>query len=114
MNRRHILRLGMSGLVAAITSPFVLAQPSPANSASAAGVSPVAPVKLDGTVTYNAGWVVPLEDRAPLLDLESKKTKEQEELAKKGVKTGEASAPKDKKSFADRFQEVVGKVKNFF
>ena len=67
-------------------------------------------------MTYNAGWVVPLEDRSGLLELEARKNKEFEELKKsKGPESAPAEASKEKpKSWADKFQSVIGKVKSFF
>ena len=114
MNRREILKLGFSATITALVSPFVMGQ---ASDKAIPGNFQLPANKLNDTVTYNAGWVVPLEDRAQLLELESRKAKEQEELAKqKGVKTGDqAAATKDKpKTIADRYQEFVGKVKSFF
>lgn len=114
ISRREILKLGFSATITALVSPFVMGQ---ASDKVVTGDFQLPANKLNDTVTYNAGWVVPLEDRAQLLELESKKAKEQEELAKqKGVKTGDqAAATKDKpKTIADRYQEFVGKVKSFF
>ena len=59
---------------------------------------------------------MPLEDRAGLLELEAKKNKEHEELKKgKPAEVVSAEPPKEKpKSFMDKVQGFVGKVKNFF
>lgn len=90
--------------------------------------APIAP-KLDGTVSYNAGWVINLEDRAELLEVEAKKTKLQEE--KKAQKKPDqpiktdapippsASAPTEppkesSKDWATRWNKWIGKVKEWF
>ena len=114
INRRDLLKLSVSSLLLTIISPFASAQPVSGVLISNKGA--LVDAKLDGTITYNAGWVVPLEDRAPLLELEAKKNKEQEELKKgKMVEAVNPGSPKEKpKSFADKFQGFIGKVKSFF
>ena len=108
MNRREILKLGFSAAITALVSPFAMGQ---ANDKVVTGNFQLPANKLNDTVTYNAGWIVPLEDRAQLLELESKKSAEQ-----KAVKPADqAAVAKDKsKTIADRYQEFVGKVKSFF
>jgi hypothetical protein len=109
-NRREILKLSIGAAVAVLVSPFVIGQPS-GGEKIAPGNYQLPANKLNDTVTYNAGWIVPLEDRAQLLELESKKSTEQ-----KAAKPAEQTAVvKDKpKTIADRYQEFVGKVKSFF
>lgn len=116
INRRQILQLGAGSLLTALASPFIgtfaFAQ---GNKSSAAADTSTA--KLDGNVTYNAGWVVPVEDKAALLEVEAKKTKEREALTnqKAGPSSEGSALPKEKsKSVADRFQDVLGKIKSFF
>jgi hypothetical protein len=90
---------------------------------SAATITP----KLDGTVSYNAGWVINLEDRAELLEVEVKKTKLQEE--KKAQKKPDqpiktespvaASAPpvtpkESGKDWSTRWNKWIGKAKEWF
>ena len=92
---------------------------------SAATIAP----KLDGTVSYNAGWVINLEDRAELLEVEAKKTKLQEEkkaqkkpdqpIKTEGPITTSASAPiavlkEPSKDWSTRWNKWVGKVKEWF
>ena len=92
---------------------------------SAATIAP----KLDGTVSYNAGWVINLEDRAELLEVEAKKTKLQEEkkaqkkpdqpIKTEGPITPSASAPiavlkEPSKDWSTRWNKWVGKVKEWF
>ena len=90
---------------------------------SAATIAP----KLDGTVSYNAGWVINLEDRAELLEVEAKKTKSQEEkkaqkkpdqpIKTEGPITPSApvAVPKEpSKDWSTRWNKWVGKVKEWF
>ena len=92
---------------------------------SAATIAP----KLDGTVSYNAGWVINLEDRAELLEVEAKKTKLQEDkkdqkkpdqpIKTEGPITPSASAPiavlkEPSKDWSTRWNKWVGKVKEWF
>lgn len=118
IHRRQILQLGAGSLLAALASPFmgssVFAQ---GNKSPATVAADVSTAKLDGNVTYNAGWVIPMEDKAPLLEVEARKTKEREVLVKQKAGTnpeGTPSAKEKSKSVADRFQEMLGKIKNFF
>jgi hypothetical protein len=108
MNRREILKLSLSATITALVSPFAMGQ---AGDKVLPGNFQLPANKLNDTVTYNAGWIVPLEDRAQLLELESKKSSEQ-----KAAKPADPTpAVKDKpKTIADRYQEFVGKVKSFF
>jgi predicted nicotinamide N-methyase len=118
INRRQILQLGAGSLLAALASPFIGSSVyAQGNKSPAAVAADVSAAKLDGNITYNAGWVVPMEDKAALLEVEAKKTKEREALAKQkaGNSPEGSTLPKEKsKSVADRFQEVLGKIKNFF
>ena len=116
MNRRELLKLSLGTAIATLVSPFVVGQPSGSDKV-VPGNFQLPANKLNDTVTYNAGWIVPLEDRPQLLELESKKSKEQEDLAKqKGAKPADQIAgAKDKpKTISDRYQEFIGKVKSFF
>lgn len=116
INRREILKLSAGALITALVSPLISAQSG--KSPSASGVaSELTAAKVDGNITYNAGWVVPLEDKAPLLELEARKTKERDDLVKQkaGTASDSAGAAKDQsKSIGRRFQELLGKVKSFF
>jgi len=116
INRRQVLQLGMGSFMAVLASPFMGLTNAQTNKSAATAASESA-AKLDGNVTYNAGWVVPMEDKAPLLEVEARKNKEREASVKqKAGNAAEGSAPvKDKpKSFGDRFQDVLGKIKSFF
>lgn len=113
MNRRQILKLGLSPAIIAMVSPWVMGQSGKTPSAMSNSSS----VAIDDTISYNAGWVIQLDDKARLLEIEARKNQEKEELAKqKAGKQGDAAvAPKDKsKSIGDKMQDWVGKIKNFF
>jgi hypothetical protein len=117
INRREILKLSAGALVAVLASPFLSAQTNtnPVGAGPKTGVVPS--TAIDGNISYNAGWVVPLEDKAGLLELEAKKTKERDDLVKQkaGSPTDSSGAAKDQsKSIGKRFQELLGKVKSFF
>lgn len=113
MNRRELIKLSATSLLVAIVSPFVSSQtasvPVPAKGAIEGSA-------IDGNISYNAGWVVPLEDKNPLLELEAIKSKERQEAVKQKADAASKGAPaKDKsKSISDKFQDILGKVKSFF
>jgi hypothetical protein len=111
INRREILKLGIGVLTTAVISPFVFAQLNKANGSAGSESSP----KLDGVVTYNAGWIIPLEDRPALLELEAKKNKDSELAKQKAAgATPPANVKENSKSIGSRFQEALAKVKSFF
>lgn len=114
-NRRQVLKLTAGSLLAALMSPIVFGQASKAPAPSSTAVQEAS--KIDGVISYNAGWVINLEDKAPLLEIEAKKNKEQEELTKqKAGKASDATAQvKDKpKSLTDKMQDFVSKIKAYF
>ena len=114
INRREILKLSAGALITVLVSPLISAQSGKAPSAVA---GELAAAKVDGNISYNAGWVVPLEDKAGLLELEAKKTKERDDAIKQksGAGTDANASPKESsKSIGKRFQELVGKVKAWF
>jgi hypothetical protein len=116
INRREILKLSAGALMAALVSPFISAQSGKAPSPSLAP-SELTAAKVDGNISYNAGWVVPLEDKAGLLELEAKKTKERDDLIKQKAGATSNVAPgakEESKSFSKRVQDIFGKVKNLF
>lgn len=113
-SRRNILKIGVAASMISYLTPIIFAQNSQ-NKFSLASAAPE--ISIDGNISYNAGWVIPLEDKPALLDLESKKTKEREDLAKK--KTGASSSEAaninaESKSFGKRFQDGLAKLKNWF
>ena len=114
-SRRQALKIGLGSVLGLLIGPEVLAQSSkPANSVGAATQGAA---KVDGVISYNAGWVISLEDKAPLLEIEARKNKEQEELAKQkaGKSSDTPTQVKDKpKSIADKLQGFVSKVKSYF
>ena len=115
LNRRQALKFSVGTLLATLVSPIVFGQtanPTTGSSTTVQGAS-----KIDGVVSYNAGWVINLEDKAPLLEIEAKKNKEQEELAKQkaGKATDSPAQVKDKpKSLTDKMQDFVSKIKAYF
>ena len=113
INRRDLFKLGASALIAAVFNPVSFAQTQSSSAVSSPGS---AKASIDGMISYNAGWVVPLEDKNQLLELEAKKTKEKEELAKQKSSPADASAAAQEKpkSFSDKFQNALTKLKNFF
>ena len=133
ITRRSLLKL-LAGSGAAYLVPWI-GQSAFAQTTKAVGKEVIAPPaaaiipKLDGTVSYNAGWVINLEDRTELLEVEAKKTKLQEE--KKAQKKPDqpiktdapippsASAPTEppkesSKDWATRWNKWIGKVKEWF
>lgn len=113
MNRRQLLKLSATSLFAVMVSPFVSAQN---NSGSTGSKGASVASTIDGNISYNAGWVVPLEDKSPLLELEAKKTKERDDAVKQKADAATNSSPtKEKsKSISDKFKDLMGKVKGFF
>lgn len=113
MNRRQILKLGLSSTIIAMVSPWVMGQSGKTPSA----VSNSSSVAIDDTISYNAGWVIQLDDKVRLLEIEARKNQEKEDLAKQ--KSGKQSdfdpASKEKpKSIGSKLQDWAGKIKNFF
>ena len=113
INRREILKLGGLSLLVTLAPSLISAQIT--SNVSTPKNLPLEP-QLDGNVTFNAGWVVPLEDKTQLLDLESKKSKEKEAAVKKKAgESNQGNSAKDKpKSLADKFQDIWAKAKGFF
>ena len=117
INRREILKLSVGALVAVLASPFLSAQTNtnPVGAGPKTGVVPS--TAIDGNISYNAGWVVPLEDKALLLELEIRKTKERDDLIKqKAPASGDPSlaTKESSKSLGKRFQEAFAKFKSWF
>ena len=110
MKRRSFLKLGVGASLAMLL----------ANLGVSIAASPDAPKAVDGAVvqgavTYNAGWVINLEDRAALLELEESKKKALE--AKTATQTSTANSVEQKpakKSFSEKVQDWLGKAKSWF
>ena len=133
LTRRSILKLATGSVVGYLApwlgkSAFAQTTKSVSKEVSAPSAAAIAP-KLDGTVSYNAGWVINLEDRAELLEVEAKKTKLQDEkktqkkpdqpIKTEGPITTSASAPiavlkEPSKDWSTRWNKWVGKVKEWF
>jgi len=116
IKRREVLKLSAGALMAVLVSPFLSAQTNQAPAAVGTNLSKVPSSAISGNISYNAGWVVPLEDKAPLLDLEAKKTKERDDLAKQKAASGDSAATskESSKSLGKRFQETLAKFKSWF
>jgi hypothetical protein len=133
LTRRSILKLATGSVVGYLApwlgkSAFAQTTKSVSKEVGAPSAAAIAP-KLDGTVSYNAGWVINLEDRTELLEVEAKKTKLQEEkkAQKKSdqpIKTAAPAAPsaatpavpskETSKDWPTRWNKWVGKVKEWF
>ena len=130
ITRRSLFKL-LAGSAATYLAPWLgysaFAQTTkPVSKDVIAPAAAIAP-KLDGTVSYNAGWVINLEDRAELLEVEAKKTKLQEDkkAQKKPdqpIKTESPVAasvppvtPKESgKDWSTRWNKWLGKAKEWF
>lgn len=116
MNRRSILKLGLSTLLLPIMSSSLFAQSgSGIKPVGIMGANPDAMPRIDGIDTYNAGWITMLEDKPGLLELEAKKTKALEAKTAKPADAAAATAPpvKDKGAMG-KVQDFFGKVKGWF
>jgi len=133
ITRRSILKLATSSVVGYLVpwlakSAFAQTTKSVSKEVITPSATAIAP-KLDGTVSYNAGWVINLEDRTELLEVEAKKTKLQEEkkAQKKPDQPIKAEAPvtpsvsvpaelpkEPSKDWSTRWNKWVGKVKEWF
>lgn len=117
MNRRSILKLGLSTLLLPILSGGLFAQSSSAiRPVGIMGANPDALPRIDGIDTYNAGWITMLEDKPGLLELEAKKTKALQEKTAKPVGDSAASpaTPSKDKGVMGKVQDFFGKVKGWF
>lgn len=116
MNRRHLLKLSASSVLAVFMSPLAFGQSNSSN-VGTSGATQSAVGKIDGVISYNAGWVIPLEDKAPLLEVEARKNKEKQESekAKAANPSAKAGDSADKsKSLSGKFQDLLGKIKGYF
>ena len=114
LNRRDLLKIGSGVLLSTLLAPFVLAQ---SRNNLGAVHSEFSESKIDGNISYNAGWVIPLEDKQTLLELEAKKTKEREDVSKQKseVKSAEMPSPSENsKSITKRFQGILDKIRGLF
>ena len=110
MKRRLFIKLGIGSAVGIWLTNSGIAFSAPADSAP---VFDAAAIK--GPVTYNAGWVINLEDRAGLLELEGAKNKAQEAKngsQNKGVPAAEQKPAK--KSAMEKVQDWLNKAKSWF
>jgi hypothetical protein len=117
MNRRQFLWSTTALVASSLVSKFVGAQ-----TADPKSTAPLtAPVKIEGNIGYNAGWVIPLEDQKALLELEAQKKKAAEAkdastkpAAPAAPAITEASGKAAKKTWGEKAQGWVDSVKSWF
>jgi hypothetical protein len=117
MNRRQFLWSTTALVASSLVSKFVGAQ-----TADPKSTAPLtAPVKIEGNIGYNAGWVIPLEDQKALLELEAQKKKaaEAKDASNKPAAPAapaitEASGKAAKKTWGEKAQGWVDSVKSWF
>ena len=110
MKRRLFIKLGIGSAVGLWLVNAGIALSAPADSAP---VFDAAAPK--GPVTYNAGWVINLEDRTALLELEAAKNKAQEaKNGSQGNAVPTAEQKPAKKSALEKVQDWFNKAKGWF
>lgn len=106
ISRRSVLKLGVVSsalLILPLWGNRVLGQSTP-------GAASKAP---EGLVSFNAGWVIPVEDKPALLALEQTKIKEAQAAQPQSAAQNAPVKPANK-SWTDKAQEAWSKVKGFF
>jgi len=117
MNRRQFLWSTTALVASSLVSKFVGAQ-----TADPKTTAPLtSPVKIEGNIGYNAGWVIPLEDQKALLELEAQKKKAAEAkdastkpAAPAAPAITEASGKPAKKTWGEKAQGWLDSVKSWF
>lgn len=117
MNRRQFLWSTTALVASSLVSKFVGAQ-----TADPKTTAPLtAPVKIEGNIGYNAGWVIPLEDQKALLELEAQKKKAAEAkdastkpAAPAAPAITEANGKAAKKTWGEKAQGWLDSVKSWF
>jgi len=111
ISRRSVLKLG-------VISSALLVLPLWGNRALAQSTPGAASKAPEGLISFNAGWVIPLEDKPALLALEQSKIKEAEAALPQpaGQNSANPNAPAKpaNKSWTDKAQEAWTKFKGFF
>ena len=119
MNRRQFLWSTTALVASSLVSKFVGAQT--ADPKTTAPLTP--PVKIEGNIGYNAGWVIPLEDQKALLELEAQKKKaaEAKDASSKPAAPAapapaitEANGKAAKKTWGEKAQGWLDSVKSWF
>ena len=114
LSRRSVLKAGAisAALLALPAWPTkVLAQASSAVSAKVGSPKP------SGLISFNAGWMIPVEDQKALLALEEKKNKEAQAAAPNVPQAMDAlveTAKPAKKTWSDKLQDSWKQVKGYF
>lgn len=112
--RRSILKAGaLSAALLALPawSAKVIAQTTSEVAAKAGSAKP------NGLISFNAGWMIPVEDQKALLLLEEKKNKEAQAAAPQATQFTEASvdtAKPAKKTWSEKLQDSWKQVKSYF
>jgi len=117
MNRRYFLVSTTALVASSFFSKLVGAQT--ADTKSPAPLT--APAKIEGNVGFNAGWVIPLEDKKALLELEAQKKKAAEAkdasakpAAPAAPAITEANGKPAKKTWGEKAQGWLDSVKAWF
>ena len=117
MNRRQFLWSTTALVASSLVSKFVGAQTVDPKSTAPL----TAPVKIEGNIGYNAGWVIPLEDQKALLELEAQKKKAAEAkdaitkpAAPAAPAITEANNKPAKKTWGEKAQGWLDSVKSWF
>lgn len=114
ISRRTLLKasaLSLTILTLPAWSTKVIAQTSNAVPLQAGSPKP------DGLVSFNAGWMIPVEDQKALLALEVKKNQEAQAATPKANQNPEAgteSSKSTKKSWTEKLQDKWKQVKDYF
>ena len=114
ISRRSILKAGaLSAALLALPawSAKVIAQTTSAVAANVGSPKP------NGLISFNAGWMIPVEDQKALLALEEKKNKEAQAAAPQATQSTEASvdaAKPAKKTWSEKLQDSWKQVKSYF
>ena len=116
LTRRSILKAGSLSVILLALSSFqskVIAQGASVNTANTNQGS----LKPNGLISFNAGWMIPVEDQKALLALEEKKNKELKAASVQAPQNPDASvelAKPAKKTWSEKLQEAWKQAKSFF
>lgn len=104
LTRRSLLKAGIASSLAITLFPWV---DSAKAQSSAGSIAKAVENKPDGLISFNAGWQIPLGDKAELLALEEKKIKEAQAKQSNEKTVSTEEAPKNiKKGWLDKAQDL--------
>lgn len=110
MERRSFIKLGIGSAVGLWLANVGVTLSAPADSVPVFEVTSV-----KGPVTFNAGWVINLEDRNALLELEKSKNKALEvKNSSQNNAAPTAEQKPAKKSVTEKVQDWLNKAKSWF